>query len=160
MLSVLERAAERGWTSFLYGGKEGVATLLAARLTEQFPALKIVGTYSPPFRELTKDEDDEVVRRINATGADLIWVGLSTPKQERWMAEHIGRVAAPVLLGVGAAFDFHAGLMPQAPNWMQRSGLEWAYRLGKEPRRLWRRYLRNNPAFLMRIATSPPRLRD
>ncbi len=160
MLAVLERAAERGWSSFLYGGKEGVPELLAARLADQIPALKIAGSYSPPFRSLTAEEDDEIVARINASGADLVWVGLSTPKQERWMAAHLGRVKAPAMLGVGAAFDFHAGLVPQAPPWMQERSLEWFYRLTKEPRRLWKRYLRNNPAFLARIVSSPPRLRD
>ncbi len=160
MLSVLERAAERGWSSFLYGGKEGVPELLAARLAEQIPALKIAGSFSPPFRSLTPEEDDEIVARINASGADLVWVGLSTPKQERWMAAHLGRVKAPAMLGVGAAFDFHAGLVPQAPPWMQERSLEWFYRLTKEPRRLWKRYLRNNPAFLARVFRSPPRLRD
>jgi N-acetylglucosaminyldiphosphoundecaprenol N-acetyl-beta-D-mannosaminyltransferase len=160
MLSVLERAAERGWKSFLYGGKEGVPELLAARLTERLPALKIAGMYSPPFRPLTPAEDDEVVERINAAQPDLVWVGLSTPKQERWMAAHIGRLAAPAMLGVGAAFDFHAGLIPQAPQWIQQRGGEWLYRLVKEPRRLWKRYLRNNPAFVARILRSPPRLRD
>ena len=148
MLSVLERAAERGWKSFLYGGKEGVPELLAARLQDQFPALRIVGIHSPPFRHLLSAEDEEIVNRINATGADLVWVGLSTPKQERWMAAHVGRLEAPVVLGVGAAFDFHAGLVPQAPAWMQELGLEWAYRLAREPRRLWRRYTRYNPRFV------------
>ncbi len=160
MLRVLERAAQRGWKSFLYGGKEGVPELLAAKLTERFPGLKIVGMYSPPFRPLTPEEDEEIVARINASEADLVWVGLSTPKQERWMAAHVGRLNAPVLLGVGAAFDFHAGLVPQAPRWMQQRGLEWFYRLTKEPRRLWKRYLRNNPAFVVRILRRPPRLRD
>lgn len=160
MLLVLERAAERGWKSFLYGGNDGVPELVAARLTERFPTLKIVGTYSPPFRPLTSAEEDEVVARINASGADLVWVGLSTPKQERWMAAHARRLDAPMLAGVGAAFDFHAGLVPQAPAWMQKRGLEWFYRLTKEPRRLWKRYLRNNPAFLVRILARPPRLRD
>ena len=160
MLSVLERAAQRGWTSYLYGGNEGVPDLLSARLIERFPQLKVVGTYSPPFRALTPDEDEEIVARINESSADLVWVGLSTPKQERWMAAHVGRVTAPALIGVGAAFDFHAGLVPQAPSWMQRRGLEWLYRLGKEPRRLWKRYFRNNPAFVAKIMRNSPRLRD
>ena len=95
---------------------------------------------------------------INDSGARLVWVGLSTPKQERWMADHVGKLRANALFGVGAAFDLHAGTVPQAPRWMQRSGLEWAYRLGREPRRLWRRYLRNNPAFVLDILARPPRL--
>lgn len=160
MISVLERAAEQGWGSFLYGGKEGVPELVAARLKERFPTLRIVGTYSPPFRPLTPDEDDALVERINTTRPDLVWVGLSTPKQERWMASHVGRISAPALIGVGAAFDFHAGLIPQAPPWMQSRGLEWLYRLTKEPRRLWKRYLRNNPSFVARIISKPARLRE
>ena len=160
MLSVLERAADRGWKSFLYGGKDGVPELLAARLMGKFPTLKIAGMDSPPFRSLTPTEDEAIVSRINASGADLVWVGLSTPKQERWMAAHVGRLEAPALLGVGSAFDIHAGLVPQAPPWMQERGLEWFYRLIKEPRRLWKRYLRNNPAFVARILRNPPRLRD
>lgn len=160
MLSVLERAAERGWSSFLYGGNDGVADLLASRLTARFPGLDIAGTYCPPFRALTPAEDDDVVRRINDVGADIVWVGLSTPKQERWMAAHVGRLEAPALVGVGAAFDFHAGLVSQAPSWMQQRGLEWLYRVAKEPRRLWKRYLQNNPAFVARILRRPPQLRN
>jgi N-acetylglucosaminyldiphosphoundecaprenol N-acetyl-beta-D-mannosaminyltransferase len=110
--------------------------------------LRVAGTYSPPFRALTPTEDDQLVARINASGADIVWVGLSTPKQERWMADHVGRLDAPVLIGVGAAFDFHAGLKRQAPRWMQRTGLEWLFRLASEPNRLARRYLLNNPLFV------------
>jgi N-acetylglucosaminyldiphosphoundecaprenol N-acetyl-beta-D-mannosaminyltransferase len=160
MLNVLGRAAERGWSSFLYGGKDGVPELLASKLSERIPGVKIAGTYSPPFRSLTEDEDTEIVDRINSSGAQLVWVGLSTPKQERWMAAHRDRLIAPAMFGVGAAFDFHAGLVPQAPSWMQRNGLEWFYRLAKEPRRMWRRYFRNNPAYLRAIRRSPPYLRD
>lgn len=159
MLATLERAAREGWRSYLYGGNDGVPELLAQKLTERFPGLRIVGTYSPPFRPLTPEEDAAIVDTINASGAELVWVGLSTPKQERWMSAHIGRLSANALFGVGAAFDFHAGLIPQAPAWMQQHGLEWFYRLTKEPKRLWRRYLRNNPSFVARIAVRPPRLR-
>jgi N-acetylglucosaminyldiphosphoundecaprenol N-acetyl-beta-D-mannosaminyltransferase len=160
MLNVLARAAERGWSSFLYGGKEGVPELLAQKLSERIPGVKIAGTYSPPFRPLTEEEDETIVKRINESGAQLVWVGLSTPKQERWMAAHRARLTAPALFGVGAAFDFHAGLVPQAPPWMQRNGLEWFYRLTKEPKRLWRRYFQNNPAYLREIRKRPPFLRD
>lgn len=159
MLEVLERAEAEGWTSFFYGGKEGVPELLRDRLLERFPALRIVGTYSPPFRALTAEEDDAVCRMINDAQPDLVWVGLSTPKQEAWMAAHRHRVSTHAILGVGAAFDFHAGLAKRAPVWMQRTGLEWFYRLVKEPRRLWRRYLRNNPEFVVRIMFRRPRLR-
>lgn len=158
MLAVLERAAERGWTSYFYGGADGVADRLAERMTQRFPGLRVVGTWCPPFRPLTPEEDREVCERIDAAAPDLVWVGLSTPKQERWMAAHRGRLEAPVLLGVGAAFDFHAGLLRQAPAWMQARGLEWLFRLAVEPRRLWRRYLKNNPRFVASIVRRPPRL--
>jgi N-acetylglucosaminyldiphosphoundecaprenol N-acetyl-beta-D-mannosaminyltransferase len=160
MLNVLARAAERGWTSFLYGGKDGVPELLAEKLAERIPGVKFAGMYSPPFRPLTEEEDDAIVKRINDSGAQLVWVGLSTPEQERWMAAHRDRLNAPAMFGVGAAFDFHAGLVPQAPPWMQRNGLEWFYRLTKEPKRLWRRYFKNNPAYLREIRKRPPFLRD
>jgi N-acetylglucosaminyldiphosphoundecaprenol N-acetyl-beta-D-mannosaminyltransferase len=113
---------------------------------------------TPPFRPLTPHEDADAVQKINDSGAQLIWVGLSTPKQERWMADHVAKLRANALFGVGAAFDLHAGTIPQAPRWMQRSGLEWAYRLAREPRRLWRRYLRNNPSFVLSVLFHPPRL--
>ncbi len=148
MLALCEASVNWGGRHFLYGGAEGVPELLAKKLKERFPGLNIVGTYSPPFRALTPQEDEEIVTMINASGADIVWVGLSTPKQERWMHAHIGRLAAPVMLGVGAAFDFHAGLKKQAPRWMQRSGLEWFFRMCTEPKRLWRRYMRNNPRFV------------
>lgn len=158
MLAVLARAVERGWSSFFYGGGPGTAELLMERLTARFPGLPVAGTLTPPFRPLTPQEDADIVQVINDSGAQLVWVGLSTPKQERWMAEHVGKLRANALFGVGAAFDLHAGTLPQAPLWMQRSGLEWAYRLGREPRRLWRRYLRNNPAFVLSVLAHPPRL--
>ena len=148
LLACCERSITTGYRHFFYGGGDGVAELLARRLSRRFPGLTVAGTYTPPFRRLTPDEDAEVVSRINAAAPDIVWVGLSTPKQEYWMAEHVGRLEVPALIGVGAAFDFHAGLKPQAPRWMQHTGLEWLFRLGTEPRRLWKRYLVNNPAFL------------
>lgn len=151
MLALCAHSLERNYRHFLYGGKSGVPQRLAKRLQLQFPGLKIVGHYSPPFRPLTEAEDREVVRQINESKADIVWVGLSTPKQEQWMADHIGRLSAPVLLGVGAAFDYHSGKLVRAPWWMQRSGLEWLYRLMSEPRRLWRRYLIMAPRFLIRV---------
>lgn len=151
MLAVCERSVDRGYRHYFYGGGEGVPELLAERLSQRFPGLQVAGTYSPPFRPLTAEEDEALVQRINTAGADIVWVGLSTPKQERWMYEHLGKLNAPVLVGVGAAFDFHAGLKKQAPRWMQRSGLEWSFRLLTEPRRLGRRYLVNNPAFVWRV---------
>ncbi|MFL5561390.1 MAG: WecB/TagA/CpsF family glycosyltransferase [Gemmatimonadaceae bacterium] len=151
MLACCEHSALMGYRHFFYGGAEGVAELLVARLQSRFPKLSVVGTYTPPFRPLSPEEEDDVTRRIDDAEPDIIWVGLSTPKQERWMASHVGRVHAPVMIGVGAAFDFHAGLKPQAPHWMQRGGLEWFFRLATEPRRLWHRYLVNNPAFLWHV---------
>ena len=157
MLALCERAVEAGWTSYFYGGADGVPELLAQRLTARFPGLRVAGTYSPPFRPLTPAEDIEIVERINAAAPDLVYVGLSTPKQERWMAAHVGLLNAPALLGVGAAFDIHAGTLRQAPRWMQRTGTEWLFRLAVEPRRLWRRYLSNNPRFAARLMMHPPR---
>jgi N-acetylglucosaminyldiphosphoundecaprenol N-acetyl-beta-D-mannosaminyltransferase len=158
MLAACAQAATAGWRSFFYGGKPGVASQLAANLEIWFPGLQVAGIHSPPFRDLTPAEDQQEVEMINATQPDLVWVGLSTPKQERWMANHLGRVDARVMIGVGAAFDIHSGNLAQAPKFVQRAGLEWLYRLGQEPERLWRRYLRNNPSFIFRIMRNPPRL--
>ncbi len=152
MLEVCRLSLERGWRHFFYGGGEGVAELLAQKLGERFPGLRVAGTYCPPFRALTDEEDRHVVETINRSGADIVWVGLSTPKQEYWMHKHLGRLHAPVMVGVGAAFDFHAGLKTQAPRWMQKIGMEWFYRLLTEPKRLWKRYLTNNPLFVWSFA--------
>lgn len=151
MLACCARSLTTGYRHFLYGGADGVPERLAAALTRRFPGLAIAGTFSPPFRSSTAAEEQAIVDRIDESGADIVWVGLSTPKQERWMARHVGFLKAPVLIGVGAAFDFHAGLKRQAPRWMQRNGLEWLFRLGSEPRRLGRRYLVNNPLFVYRL---------
>jgi N-acetylglucosaminyldiphosphoundecaprenol N-acetyl-beta-D-mannosaminyltransferase len=148
MLALCEQSVAHGYRHYLYGGADGVGALLAANLRRRFPGIQIVGMYSPPFRALTAEEEEQIVQTVNAAAPDIVWVGLSTPKQERWMASYRDRLGAPALLGVGAAFDFHAGLKPQAPRWMQRSGLEWLFRLMSEPRRLWRRYLSNNPRFI------------
>jgi N-acetylglucosaminyldiphosphoundecaprenol N-acetyl-beta-D-mannosaminyltransferase len=148
MLAVCQRSLATGYRHFFYGGQEGVPERLVRRLEKRFPGLVVAGTYSPPFRSMTADESEELVRRINDARPDIVWVGLSTPKQERWMAEYVSQLTAPVLIGVGAAFDFHAGLKRQAPRWMQRSGLEWLFRMATEPRRLGRRYLVNNPSFV------------
>jgi N-acetylglucosaminyldiphosphoundecaprenol N-acetyl-beta-D-mannosaminyltransferase len=148
-----ERAAVTGTRTFLYGGRDQRALItLADKLRERFPGLSIVGGYTPPFRPLTAEEEDFVVGEINRSGADVVWVGIGVPKQEKWMAAIRGRLDAPVLVGVGAAFDFHAGLVPQAPKWLQSIGMEWAYRLAQEPGRLWRRYLRYNPRFVAAFA--------
>lgn len=151
MLAVMEHSLKKGYKHFFYGGKEGVPELLRDKLIERFPGLQIVGTYSPPFRPLTDEEDAAICKQISDSGAHMVWIGLSTPKQERWMSAHLGKLDAPVMLGVGAAFDFHAGLKSQAPKWMQKSGLEWFFRLITEPRRLWKRYLVNNPLFVLSV---------
>jgi N-acetylglucosaminyldiphosphoundecaprenol N-acetyl-beta-D-mannosaminyltransferase len=143
---------DRGYRHFLYGGAPGVAERLAASLRERNPSLRLVGVICPPFRPPTPEEDAAAVAAINAAQPDIVWVGLSTPKQEYWMAEHAGRLNAPVLIGVGAAFDFLSGLKAQAPKWMQRSGLEWAFRLATEPRRLWRRYADIVPRLIVLVA--------
>jgi N-acetylglucosaminyldiphosphoundecaprenol N-acetyl-beta-D-mannosaminyltransferase len=149
LLAVCEHSLSLGYCHYFYGSDSGVPELLARNLQSRFPGLKVVGTYSPPFRPLTVEEDNQVIAKINEARPDIVWVGLSTPKQEYWMAEHIGRLSAPVLIGIGAAFDFHAGIKKQAPYWMQRRGLEWLFRLANEPRRLGRRYLINNPVFIV-----------
>jgi N-acetylglucosaminyldiphosphoundecaprenol N-acetyl-beta-D-mannosaminyltransferase len=143
------RAAESGQRFYLYGGRnQGALVQLALNLRQRFPGVKIVGGYSPPHRPLTLEERRAVAEEINHSRPDVVWVGIGVPKQEKWMAEMRPMLETPVLVGVGAAFDFHAGLVPQAPPWMQSKGLEWAYRLTREPRRLWRRYLRYNPRFV------------
>jgi N-acetylglucosaminyldiphosphoundecaprenol N-acetyl-beta-D-mannosaminyltransferase len=147
MLALCGRSSSPGYRHFFYGASSKVLEGLSARLCARYPGLKVAGTYSPPFRSLTPQEDADVVQRITQAQPDIVWVGLSTPKQEQWMADHVGRLGAAVLIGVGAAFDFHAGVKRQAPRWMQRNGLEWLFRLLSEPRRLWRRYLVNIPLF-------------
>lgn len=151
MLAFCQRSVAKNYRHFLYGSSDAVLAQLAASLRQRVAGINIVGSYSPPFRPLSAEEDQVIVERINDAAPDVVWVGLSTPKQEQWMAAHIGRLSAPALVGVGAAFDFHAGTKQQAPYWMQRSGLEWFFRLVTEPRRLWRRYLYNNPRFIWSV---------
>ncbi len=147
------RAARTGRRFYLYGGRNsGALVELTRMLRLRHPGLKIVGGYSPPFRALSDAEKDAVAEDIRRSGADVVWVGIGVPKQEKWMAQMRDRLDAPVLIGVGAAFDFHAGLVPQAPARLQRLGLEWLYRLLQEPRRLWRRYARYNPRFVWMFA--------
>lgn len=149
MLRLSALSAEKGYRQFYFGGAPGLAERLRERLAERFPGLAVAGTFSPPFRPASAEEDEEIVRMINAARPDIVWVGLSTPKQEYWMAGHLGRIDAPVMIGVGAAFDFLAGTKRQAPAWMQKRGLEWLFRLASEPRRLWRRYGRIVPHFML-----------
>jgi N-acetylglucosaminyldiphosphoundecaprenol N-acetyl-beta-D-mannosaminyltransferase len=147
------RAARNGQKFYLYGGRNpGALSELARMLRLRHPGLSIVGGHCPPFRPLSAAEEDQIAAQINRSGADVVWVGIGVPKQEKWMARMRDRLDAPVLIGVGAAFDFHAGLVPQAPDALQRLGLEWAFRLLQEPRRLWRRYLRYNPRFVIGFA--------
>ncbi len=152
MLQLCRLAARHGCRHFLYGGKPGVAEKLRARLEFLVPAINIVGMYTPPFRPLTPSEEDEVIAQVNQSRPDIVWVGLSTPKQERFMAHFIERLDTRLMVGVGAAFDIHAGLLADAPPWIKACGLQWLDRLCQEPRRLWRRYLTNNPRFLWDLA--------
>ncbi|WP_258043157.1 WecB/TagA/CpsF family glycosyltransferase [Sphingomonas sp. NBWT7] len=143
---------ERRLRHYFYGGKPGVADRMAAALQARFPGLQVAGTYTPPFRALTLEEDAEVTAKIVATRPHIVWVGLSTPTQEFWMRDHVDRIPGATLIGVGAAFDFHTGDVQRAPRWMQRIGLEWLHRLASEPRRLWRRYLVLAPKFVTKVA--------
>jgi N-acetylglucosaminyldiphosphoundecaprenol N-acetyl-beta-D-mannosaminyltransferase len=152
MLEFCRATAGKGYRHFFYGGAPGVAGELAGRLRRQFPSLQVVGVFSPPFRPLRPDEDARVARRIRDAKPEVLWVGLSTPKQERWMYEHRESLEAPVMVGVGAAFDLNTGRVRQAPRWMRERGLEWFWRLLMEPRRLWRRYLIGGAEFVWLVA--------
>lgn len=147
MLRYCEQASQREESIFLYGASQTTLDLLQQRLRRDWPNLKIAGAYSPPFRPLSAEEDAAIIKLINDSGAGTVWVSLGCPKQELWMAKQLGRIHA-VMIGVGAAFDYHAGTLRRAPVWMQKRGLEWLYRLVTEPRRLWRRYLVTNTAFI------------
>lgn len=158
-------AAERGLRVFFLGGAPGVAEQVADAMSAHAPGLEVVGTVSPPFVALSPEEDAALVGEINAARPDIVWVALGAPKQEKWMAEHRAALDASVLVGVGAAFAIHAGLVPEAPAWIQPTGLEWVYRIVREPKRLTRRYLRSHPAFVaavtrrrpfVRLSTTPP----
>ncbi len=149
MLRICEYSQTRGLTHFLYGGAPGVAEELKRRLEQRYPGLRIVGTYTPPFRPLGPEEEDDLTRRIGVLKPDLFWVGLSTPRQEKFMAKYFQRLDATIFFGVGAAFDFHSGKVKRAPEIMQRTGFEWLFRLCMEPRRLWKRYLKHNSRFIL-----------
>jgi N-acetylglucosaminyldiphosphoundecaprenol N-acetyl-beta-D-mannosaminyltransferase len=159
MLALCEAGLPSGLRHCFYGGATGVADRLVARLRQRFPDLAVAGAISPPYRELDPEEDAAFVSQINAMSPDIVWVGLGTPKQDFWTAEHVGRVNATALIGVGAAFDFHSGRVRQAPKWIQKSGLEWLFRLSQEPRRLWRRYIVDNAVFVIHVALQATRLR-
>jgi N-acetylglucosaminyldiphosphoundecaprenol N-acetyl-beta-D-mannosaminyltransferase len=148
-----ERAASSGWRIFLYGGHdESALRELKTALRRRSPAIEIAGDFSPPHRDLSAEEERELAAQIDESGAEIVWCGISTPRQEKWVARMRPLVRSPVLASVGAAFDFLAGRVSQAPSWMQRRGLEWAYRLSREPRRLGPRYMRSNPAFIAAVA--------
>lgn len=147
MRRILEESAEHGWRHYFYGSTEQTLDALRGWIARRYPGAVIAGMYSPPFRPMTPEEDEEIVRKINETSPDFVWVGLGAPKQERWMAAHRGRVHA-LMLGVGAAFDYEAGNIRRAPEWMQKHSLEWLYRMLQDPRRLIGRYLNTNLKFL------------
>jgi len=152
MLEVFRRKQFAGYTHFLYGGEEHVAEQLREKLTRRFPWARIVGTYTPPFRDLNAEEEQALIARIRELKPDIIWVGISTPKQERFMQRYLSLLDTTLMFGVGAAYDFHTGRIHDAPQWVKTIGMQWMHRLLQDPRRLWKRYLRNNPAFLWHIA--------
>jgi len=152
MLEFCRHSVSRGFRHFLYGGNEGVAEQLASNLRRRFPGLHIVGTCTPPFRPLDADEERNLAATLSACKPDVIWLGMSTPKQERFMAQYVERLDTKLMIGVGAAFDIHTGRIKDAPTWIKAAGLQWLHRLVQEPRRLWKRYLVNNPIFVLCIA--------
>ncbi len=161
MVRYSDRCAERGHRVWLYGGRDqGSLVQLALNLRRRHPGINIVGGYSPPFRPMTEEEEDALVDQINDAHPDVLWVGIGVPKQEKWMARMRQRLDVPVMCAVGAAFDFHAGRISQAPSWMQQRGLEWIYRIAQEPRRLLPRYLYYNPRFLAAFARQMARERS
>jgi N-acetylglucosaminyldiphosphoundecaprenol N-acetyl-beta-D-mannosaminyltransferase len=152
MHEICKLSVERGYRHFLYGGKPGVAEELKAKLEAEFPGLRITGTYTPPFRPLNDAEESELMSAVYHSQADVLWCGLSTPKQERFMAQYSGRLPVKLMFGVGAAFDINSGNLKDAPRWIKQAGLQWLHRLVLEPRRLAGRYLRNNPKFVWLVS--------
>lgn len=159
MLDMFDRSQAAGYRHFLYGATEATLDKLEANLLGRFPGAAVVGRHAPPFRPAGAAEDDSVIAAINAARPDIIWVGLSTPKQDLWMVRHRPLLEAAALIGVGAAFDFHAGQLRQAPRWIQRAGLEWAFRMAMEPKRLAKRYIFNIPPFMLMVAAQKLGLR-
>ena len=151
LLEVCQASESAGWRHYFYGGGPGTADALAATLLARFPKLQVVGTHCPPFRPLTAEESAALQEQIAALKPDIFWVGLSTPKQERFMSANLARLDVPIMIGIGAAFDLISGKVRQCPRWIRRLGFEWLYRLIQEPGRLWKRYLKNNPLFVARI---------
>ena len=159
MLTIAERSELTRYSHFLCGGQRGVAEQLRDVLLRRFPSIKILGTYTPPFRPLTSAEEAEFLSAVNRLSPDIIWVGMSTPKQERFMAQYLPRLNTRLMAGVGAAFDYQTGRVKDSPRWVKRSGLQWAHRLWQEPARLWKRYLVNNPQFLLRAGLQLARVK-
>ena len=159
MAAMCRLSAERGYRNFLYGGQPGVAELLRKNLQTKFPGLQITGTYTPPFSNLTPEQERDMVARVRESKPHILWVGLGTPKQERFMAQYLHRLEVPLLVGVGAAFDYHTGRIRDCSAWVKRAGLQWAHRAMQDPARLWKRYLCNIPIFLWHIASQISGLR-
>ena len=151
MAELCRTSVAYGYRHFLYGGREGVAEMLKRSLERRFPGIEIVGTFTPPFRDLSNEEEEQVIAGIRAARPHIVWCGLSTPRQERFMARYVDRLGVPLLIGVGAAFDYHTGRLRDSPRWVKRAGLQWLHRLMQDPLRLWKRYARNNPEFLWKI---------
>jgi N-acetylglucosaminyldiphosphoundecaprenol N-acetyl-beta-D-mannosaminyltransferase len=152
MLAVAHRSEQTGWSHLLYGGSDGVVQRLRSVLLHRFPRMRIAGAYTPPFHPLTSAEQSDFSCLVDQLQPDIIWVGLGTPKQERFMAEYLPRLNTTLMIGVGAAFDFHTGRIRDSPSWIKRFGLQWLHRLLQEPSRLWKRYLFNNPRFVVQAA--------
>ncbi len=160
MSAMCQFSLKRGLRHFLYGGQPGVAEKLKQALEKKFPGLQVVGTYTPPFRDLNAAEEGALLAQVQNSKPHILWVGMSTPKQERFMAQYVDWLQVPLLVGVGAAFDYHTGLIRDCSTWIKRAGLQWLHRLAQDPKRLWRRYLRNNPAFVWNIVLQLLKLRS
>ncbi len=151
MQNICDISVKKGYRNYFYGSSQDTLNKLQVGLSSKYPGLIINGSFSPPFRKLTEEEDSKIVEEINRSNSDIVWVGLGSPKQDLWMYEHREIINAPVMIGVGAAFDFMAGTKPQAPSWVRNNGFEWLFRLVTEPKRLWRRYLVDCPLFIVYI---------
>jgi N-acetylglucosaminyldiphosphoundecaprenol N-acetyl-beta-D-mannosaminyltransferase len=160
MATMCRLSVQRGYRHFLYGGQPGVAELLRENLHAKFPGIQICGTHTPPLTSLTPEQEREIIDRVRESKPHIVWVGLGTPKQERFMAQYVDRFQVPLLVGVGAAFDYHTGRIRDCSDWIKRAGLQWAHRTMQDPARLWKRYLRNNPTFLWHIAIQLSRMRS
>jgi N-acetylglucosaminyldiphosphoundecaprenol N-acetyl-beta-D-mannosaminyltransferase len=159
ILRVCEMSSRKGFTQFFYGGKPGIAEELRDEMCRRYPALKVVGTYTPPFRPLTSQEEEELYARFALLKPDVTWVGLGAPKQELFMARYLNRLDTTIMVGVGGAFDMHTGRTKDAPQWVKRAGFAWLHRLVQEPRRLWKRYLTTNSRFILAITLQLLRVR-